>query len=401
METIGEINDLACRSIEMGDYQIALDALNTCLECVKQLKKCQSPACSDSTADNAVVTTKENIERTLRAAKRTISEQLKKHTKGNKRKGNSAPRRSQKRQRQSSIISFPSSTTSMYCGCSTRTMDQEQLCFKHKRCREQEGQHFIYSKPIRLSAFQWTRISVYRHQEDRNTASKQGEHIRRHVELAISANLIFNIALTHHLITSSRTVPIPRLSGDDQDNIDNHDNDIDGLEYTDTLQKKERLRGALRLYEIGFRVHTKRMALVMASQTQFRRRRHPDFSSLSTPSSFPAMGGHERMRQVSVSVNGIRLRRQGMQISRNGELKETTRFALALLNNCAHIHSVLGQHEKAKVSQKRLLSFLLVIIDSGESIHDVIGDDPVLEGYLKNVYDGAVFDQKVAPAAMA
>lgn len=400
MEIIAEINDLACRSIELGDYQIAIDALETCLECVKQLRKCQSPTITESTTDDAVVPTKENIARTLRAAKRTILEHTKKHNKGNKRTRNSSPTSSQKRQRQSHINPFPSSMTYMHRGRSSHTTDQES--FRLKRCQENEEQYFIYCKPIRLSAFQWARIAIHRRQNGEKKASKRGEQLQRHIELAISANLVFNIALSHHLLTSSRAVPIPRLSTDDEDDIESSHNDNGVFRHTNTFQTKERLRGALRLYEIGFRLYTKRMALIMATQTQFRRRSYPDFSSLlSISSSLPTMEGHERMRQVSLSANEIRVRRQGRQISGNGELTETIRFALALLNNCAHIHSVLGQHEKAKVFHKRLLSFFLEIIDSGASIHDIIGDDPTLEGYLKNVYDGAVFDQKVAPAAMA
>ncbi len=400
MEIIAETNDLACRSIELGDYQIAIDALETCLECVKKLRKCKSPTITDITTDDAVVTTKEDIARTLRAAKRTILERMKKHNKGNKRKGNSTPTSFRKRQRQSHFSSVPSSTTYTHRGCSSHTTDQESFLFK--RCQENEEQYFIYCKPIRLSAFQLAQIAVYRRQNDRKKASNRGEQMQRHIELTISANLIFNIALSHHLLTISRAVPIPRLSTDDEDDTESSHNDNGVFRYTDTLQTKERLRGALRLYEIGFRVHTKRMALIMATQTQFRRRRYPEFSSLlSVSSSLPTMEGYERMWQVLLSMDGIRVRHQGRQISGHGELKETTRFALALLNNCAHIHSVLGQHEKAKVFQKRLLSFILVIIDSGTSIHDIIGDDPALEGYLKNVYDGAVFDQKVAPAAMA
>jgi hypothetical protein len=72
-----------------------------------------------------------------------------------------------------------------------------------------------------------------------------------------------------------------------------------------------------------------------------------------------------------------------------------------LLNNCAHIHEALGQTDKALVFQKRLLSFLLVIVDSGESIHEIIGDDPAVDGYLKNVIAGTVFDKDTAPAAVA
>merc|ERR1712176_193822 len=90
-----------------------------------------------------------------------------------------------------------------------------------------------------------------------------------------------------------------------------------------------------------------------------------------------------------------------LRSDRETELKSTTRFALALLNNCAHIHEKLGQTEKAKIFQKRLLSFLLVIIDSGESIQNIIGDEFATDGYLKNVFSGTVFNKDTAPAPVA
>lgn len=43
MQNIAEINDLACNAIETGDYHTALDVLNCCLGCVKQLKNCRGP----------------------------------------------------------------------------------------------------------------------------------------------------------------------------------------------------------------------------------------------------------------------------------------------------------------------------------------------------------------------
>ena len=389
METIAEINDLACRCIETGDYQVALDALNSSLNCVKLLKKCRTPAASDSATGDV---TRESITATLLEAKRKVFYHSKKYTMGSKRKGDHFHTRSRKRKRQPSLN------------------DQEEFHTGSGRVSSNSPSehYFVYSTPIRLSLFQWTQIAKYRYLEYQFTASKQDDYLRRHVELAISANLIFNIALSHHLLTTnSRKVRIPRLSTDSGEDSDDTYSDEDDHEYTNALQKKERLRGALRLYEIGFRVHTKRMALIMSSKRQRSRNRYPEFSSLSIPNtiptipSFPRTEQHLQRQQASLSIDDLRSLRRERQIGRNDELKSTTRFALALLNNCAHIHSALGQHEKAKIFEKRLLSFLLVIIDGGESIHEIIGDDPAVDGYLKNVFDGTVFDRKAAPAAMA
>lgn len=379
METIAEINDLACCCIESGDYQIALDALNICLSSVKQLKKCRMPASiTDSKIGDG---TRESIGTTLMAAKQKLFDQFRKYTKENKRKGTHFPTRSRKRQRRTSPSDQEFHTSS-------NRVSPAILQSEH---------YFVDSKPIRLTLFQWTQIAKNRCLENRETSSRQEECIQRHVELAISANIIFNIALSNHLLTiSSGEVQIPRLSTDSGE-------DTNDDWHTNALQKKERLRGALHLYEIGFRVHTKRMALIKSSKIQARQRRLPDASSLpllnTIPSAtnFPSSTG----RQVSPSIEELRLRRPERQIGRNDELKATTGFALALLNNCAHIHRVLGQHEKAKVFEKRLLSFLLVIIDGRESIHEIIGDDPAVDGYLKNAFDGTVFDRKAAPAAVA
>lgn len=368
METIAEINDLACCCIESGDYHMALDALNICLTSVKQLKKCRTPATiTDSKIGDG--TSRESIGTALMAAKRKLFDQFKKSTKEKKRKGTPIPTRSRKRQRRTSLNDQEFHTGSDRVSPTISPSEH----------------YFVHSKPIRFSLFQWTHIARYRYMQE--------ERIQRHVELAISANLIFNIALSNHLLTlSSGEVRIPRLSTDSGEDTDN------------ALQKKERLRGALRLYEIGFRVHTKRMALIKSSKIlPTRQRILPDVSSFPIPNTIPSATNFPSTtgRQVSPSIEELRLRRPERQIGRNDELKATTGFALALLNNCAHIHRVLGQHEKAKVFEKRLLSFLLVIIDGGESIHEIIGDDPAVDGYLKNVFDGTVFDRKAAPAAVA
>lgn len=207
-------------------------------------------------------------------------------------------------------------------------------------------------------------------------------------------------------------------SGYDSYSYSSHDTST----FADTLHTKQRLKGALRLYELGFRVHTKRVAFVTSSRMVMSGSSSPQAflypssssSTPSTPSSLqlpPVLTTAEATaRRVSLPpeaaaasapARALRPASSSQSTDRDDELKSTTRFALALLNNCAHIHESLGQHDKAKAFQKRLLSFLLVIVDSGESIHDIIGDDPAVDGYLKNVFAGTVFHKDKAPAAVA
>lgn len=464
MEAIAEINDLACHSIELGDYQISLDVLNSCLGCVKQLKRFRAPSSgsSNNVAERRRTATKEAIEKTLKVGKQKLLDRLRtvadtNFAVANKRKTFSssiAVTRPQKRRRQRSqnglAIALPSSdlsttssidsssgapsrqspysfpitpncpdsmvaSSSNSCTSSCQRLLKEHLSCQHHQ--DTEERYFVYRKPIRMSKFQWSRIAECRCQKG-NDAEHQHQ-IHREVELAVSANLIFNIALSHHLIASStkselaaarnRRLSLSPDSGDDD--TDDEEEDDNGFGYgsvssdemniADSLQTKQRLKGALRLYELGFRVHTKRVAFVMSGKTQSSGSRGymynssstvPSASSSISSTASPLSPDEPRARRSS-SLNRIN--------DRDDELKSTTRFALALLNNCAHIHDVLGQSEKAKVFQKRLLSFLLVIVDSGESIHDIIGDDPAVDGYLKNVFAGTVFDKKTAPAAMA
>jgi hypothetical protein len=174
------------------------------------------------------------------------------------------------------------------------------------------------------------------------------------------------------------------LPNEDGETDDDDTDDETGFEesafQTSPLKTITRLKGALRLYELGFRVHTKRVAYI---------------TSLSSPSTSLSPRGARTVSLQSLAEDRARMR------TRDDELKSTTRFVLALLNNCCHIHQELGQTEKAKVFQNRLLSFILVIIDSGSSVHDIVGDDPALEGYLKNVFDGTVFHRDNGPAAVA
>ncbi len=451
MEAIAEINDLACRSIELGDFQIALDVLNSCLGCVKQLKRFRGPLSeSRNTIDSAGTqkATKESVARLLEGAKQTLLARSlavtnSSFTVAEKRKGSSAVTRPRKRRRRTSqddqdfhvpstetCIPSPSSAVdpsrqsacsfSLSHGtmsvpyrnsgvCSIHGHSQLQDCNQcSHQCQEMEEQCFIYRKPLRLTKFQWSRIAECDFENDGQKAQKHKQQMSREVELAVSANLIFNIALSHHLIANATKKELKRNtrynpglspdSGDDTDDDDDDDeNGYDSCcdDIADSLQTKQRLKGALRLYELGFRVHTKRVSFVMSRRRYLHS--HPSLPSvpLSLPSSISIP------RQISLLPQDDDASPPSQEGDREDELKSATRFALALLNNCAQIHEALGQNDKAQIFQKRLLSFLLVIVDSGESIHDIIGDDPAVDGYLKNVLAGTVFDKKTAPAAMA
>ncbi|KAL3903177.1 MAG: hypothetical protein SGARI_005493 [Bacillariaceae sp.] len=143
-------------------------------------------------------------------------------------------------------------------------------------CSNNTEAGFVYRNPLRLT--------------ERDLA-------RPHVdaEMAMSSNLIFNIALCHHLIA---------------------------LDCQDTNQKHsiKRLKGALKLYELGFHMHSKK---------------------------------------------GV----EGMSMN----------YALALINNCANIYETLGSTTKAQRFYNHMLSSLMMMIDGGEA--EKVDQ---LEGYLLN-----------------
>jgi len=476
MEVIAEINDLACHSIESGDYRTALDALNCSLGCVKRLKMSRlsttekNDECNSSTDGRKTKTTKEIVATLLKGAKRklmnrTVAALRKKH----KASTPQAPpttnptaslsgdkdvtiTRPLKKRRLRLLLpedtesqSSPSPTTtaaenavadssrasecsfSMVTGSplleampslTEKSVSNPSSQYDPLECcpnDESEEQYFVYRKPLRFTKFQWSRIE-YQGENGRNLQSQNRKPLDREVELTVSSILIFNIALSHHLIASpleTKTKPVLSPDSDDTDDDENscgYDSSSDECNaYANNIQKKQRLKGALRLYELGFRVHTKRVAYIASSQNQLRTlssssptastttAANPRGASVSSPSTPSPSSGTEALRQNTP----VPTRQSDRGDDLSDELKYTTRFALALLNNCTDIHKKLGQVKKAAIFQKRLLSFLLVIVDSGESIHDIIGDNPAVDGYLKNVYTGTIFDKETSPAAMA
>ena len=94
------------------------------------------------------------------------------------------------------------------------------------------------------------------------------------------------------------------------------------LETQESNQKHsiKRLRGALKLYELGFHMHSR------------------------------------------AGVDGMKMN-----------------FALALINNCANIYETLGSISKAQRFYKHLLSSLMMMIDGGEA--EKVDE---LDGYLQN-----------------
>mmetsp|Transcript_16733 Transcript_16733/g.38631 ORF Transcript_16733/g.38631 Transcript_16733/m.38631 type:complete len:453 (+) Transcript_16733:469-1827(+) len=410
------------------------------------------------------------------------------------------PQKKRKRRKydeDSSIISSSTSTTSKSkmtsssqqpeCHCSNTTIGCDGSdsmatpssktsivlnAHQHNERQHIEEQSFVHCKPFRLTKFQWSRVNKYQFSSmpQATTVELEGEdkdqrRLDREVELAVSSNLIFNIALTHHLIALSQgqeKKACQRLLRDNDDSEDEfHTDDENACEYecknssgsgssssgcsisscssfhssedesmgSNFLLNKERLRGALRLYELGFRIHTKRVAYVTALQTassttmsiqSFSSAVTSSFISTTTTAMTDIQG--DRLpppplrfivdRSISSSSSSSSFSSQATESSppssqfilrsdREAELKSTARFAMALLNNCAHVHDKLGQVKEAKKFQERLLSFLMVIIDSGESIHDILGDEPAVDGYLKNLFNGTVFNTDTAPAAVA
>jgi hypothetical protein len=153
---------------------------------------------------------------------------------------------------------------------------------KTKRSTSSDSKGFVYRNPLRLCAYELTLPNVDK-------------------ETVLCSNFIFNVALCHHLIAleaCSSTYDVVQ-----------HD-----VHYI------KRLRGALKLYELGFQLHSKK---------------------------------------------GV----EGMNMN----------FALALINNCANIYEILGCTTKAERFYSHMLSSLMMMIDGGEA--EKVDE---LDGYLQN-----------------
>lgn len=442
MEDIAEVNDLACSSIESGDYHVALDVLNRCLACVKQLKNCRVPTTvtganntnsdkSKSSSSIVVVGEKENnenISTVLREAKQKLLLSSKSNTVTTttamlKRKSSAAAaaanattstvtargmilrprkrRRNEQEQQQQGVecplLMVPDvAPTTVSASRDYNNNDHQQQCIDVVNVAD-EG-YFVYRKPLRLTESQLIRIAEcreFRRRRNSNSNSKSNSigsqcqqrqcQLEREIELAVSSNLIFNIALSHHLIAVTST------------ENENKENDKNNENTTDVLRREQRLKGALRLYELGFRVHAKRTASAAATS--------PIPMTATAPPSSSSSSSNDTTNTVAVDNNNNNNNDNNNTLlpleDQDDELRSATRYALALINNCAHIHEALGRNDRANVFRNRLLSFLLMMVDGGESMNEIVSDDAALDGYLRNVFSRSIFDTKKAPAAAA
>lgn len=471
MQNIAEINDLACNAIETGDYHTALDVLNCCLGCVKQLKNCRGPT---RISDDGSITfdRNEEISNLLNEAKQKLTNNNNNNTNYKRKSMTSSlptsitvstpstttttsttsrgtavsrPRKRQRFEQQQDETECPCSFTASESATTPSNEEHAEHAYTHNQQSDHdEDGYFVYRKPLRFTKFQWSRIAEC----SRSTTTRSGssgraqqqegrrQQIEREVELAVSSNLIFNIALSHHLVASAPAKKPPtekrRVSfasaednnswssfsdtDDDDDDLSADENGCgygsDGDSWCDenrhrndqhALQTEQRLRGALRLYELGFRVHSKRVASAKSiSRAPPAAANNGNTVPLSFSSS-TTRRRHDQGRSVApteaAGTDSSNNNNNGSE--RDDELRSTTRFALALLNNCAHIHDAFGQTDKAEIFRKRLTNFLMVIVDGSESIYEVIGDDVAVDGYFKNVFTGTVFHTDNAPAAMA
>lgn len=148
---------------------------------------------------------------------------------------------------------------------------------------------FVYRTPLRLSERELVQSNV-------------------DPEVALSSHFIFNVALCHHMIA------LETMSSTTSHN--NNDNNAPLLDK----HSINRLRGAIKLYQLGFQSHSEK--------------------------------GLE-----DISMN----------------------YALALINNCASIYEILGSTAKAQRFYNHMLSSLMMMIDGGEA--EKIDE---LDGYLWN-----------------
>merc|ERR1711865_273272 len=108
----------------------------------------------------------------------------------------------------------------------------------------------------------------------------------------------------------------------------------------------------------------------------------------------------QQQHQLQVQIE-VQVQQQQQAQHQDDELRSATRYALALINNCAQIHDELGHPQKAILFRSKLLSFLLMMVDGGESMNEIVCDDVALDGYLKNVFSQTIFKTEIAPAAAA
>lgn len=536
MEDIAVINDLACFSIESGNYRAALDVLTCCLACVKQLKDYREPTCcaeqhkhDDDTEQPSIVDvdvdvnrtgTTENVATVLKKAKTKLLLSLtaaaslssasttskrkschnQNHTSPTESRGTTVAQPRKRRRSEHETTESPEENnhddrdnedtapaaaavflddSNIYRGkndpnkhhlgnpCSSNHNNHNNINDDNNSSTTTDtdsdcgssSSSFVYRKPLRLTDSQWTRIRDYREfvpRAERSCCcpccqllfrSEQRRKIEREIELAISSNLIFNIALSHHLIavastsTSSSTAttsarrttaatpyggfdtssdserePYDSESWDsdndnyidtddegssangyddeddcDEDDCDDDDDDDDDMECNShVLRREQRLKGALRLYELGFWVHAKRIAIVESSSSSSSSFSPHLPTATGTTASVEQQQQQLFGRDLGASNNSTgsdpheRIHNKTKDTTDHHELHSATRYALALINNCAHIHEILGNSDRTSVYRNRLLSFLMLIIDSGESAREIVGDDLALDGYLKN-----------------
>lgn len=546
MEEIAFISDLACNSIESGEYHIALDALNGCLTCVKKLRDCRrstgagsgtetvpsSPAnrAEEGNVWNVLKEIKEKLLRSTKAAASiAVSTTTTAITSGgtSKRKFNDdndsdntgcvcvcvsesmtfSPTEASPAEKGTSVVLQQSRKrrrgehqetpdedrgegnqqvatgviVEQECACSicpslsdtaTVTLTTSENMYRgssscnlahsnnnhgnhgEKQCPNKTNSDntidddeddytssFVYSKPFRLTKSQWNQIREYREflcQLDCRIMLcpcqpyLQQEGIEREILLVVSSNLIFNIALSHHLIAETMTsttasttsgTAIPKYhshtsdheddcnhktndnadacwDSDDDSNYDSDSDydddtedgeDVDGMECgSNALTREQRLEGALRLYELAITICDKQI------------------STAAPPSPLPlsilpqvTTAFFEQQQQFGRDIGTSGSAPNKSSNHKDDELRIFTQHYLALTNNCAHIHESLGRNDRATVFRNRLLQFMSVLTYSGGSIHEIVGEDAVLNGYLKSVFWGNIFSKErvVAPAA--
>lgn len=162
--------------------------------------------------------------------------------------------------------------------------------FPKRPCFSDEETGFVYRNPVQLTITELHQPHV-------------------DPEILLSSNLIFNIALCHHLIALD-------INSNQKHNI-------------------KRFKGALKLYELAFHMHSKK-----------------------------------GVDEMSIS------------------------FALSLVNNCAQIWEVLGNTSKAQRFYNHMLSSLMMMIDGGEA--EKVDQ---LEGYLLNASRLILGQNVIAAAA--
>jgi hypothetical protein len=157
----------------------------------------------------------------------------------------------------------------------------------------------------------------------------------------MTSTLVFNIALSHHLMA------------------------LRDVKAFCSQRIEERLQGCIQLYELSFHMHARK-------------------------SSPPLKAGHTTISEGGGGGGGRRHPSSSMKVILSNDMN----FTLALISNCCHVYEILGRVDKAKRYCHHTLSSVMMMLDGGE-----VATITELDGLLRNAQRLVMNGHALAAAA--